>query len=123
MACAGPAQTRRYTQPDDATPPQIETQAAQNTPKKKPVKSSVWHHFGERDSASVAGQSHPGDWRQFGPNYGASQVVPAESDPLQTSGANRMDDLERQMWELVNRDHRDAENSAETTGRAQTHKR
>ena len=57
MACAGPAQTPTSTKPDAATPPQAETQAAQNTAKYKHVKSGVWHHFGERDSASVAGQS------------------------------------------------------------------
>jgi len=119
MACTGPAQAQISTQPDAATPPQTETQAAQSTPKKKPDKSGVWHHFGERDSSSVAGQSHPGDWRHFGPNHAAPKVVPAASGPRQTSGAYRMADLERQMWELVNRDRRDPENSAETRGRAQ----
>jgi len=115
VACASP---QTSTKPDAVTPPQAETQAAQNTPKKKPVKSGEWHHFGERDSASVAGQSHPGEWRHFGPNHGAPQVVPAESDPRQTSGTNRMADLEKQMWALVNRDRRDPANSAETAGRA-----
>jgi len=119
MACVSPALAQASTKPDAATPPQTEVQATQNTPKKKPVKSVAWHHFVERDSASVAGQSHPGDWRHFGPNNGTLKVVPAESDLRQTSGTNRMADMERQMWELVNRDRRDPENSAETAGRAQ----
>jgi len=86
VACAGPAQAQTSTQQDAATPPQAEAQAAQNTPKKKPVKSSVWHHFGERDSAPVAGQYHPGTWHYFGPNHGTANVVPAETDSRQTSG-------------------------------------
>jgi uncharacterized protein YkwD len=119
MACAGPVQAQTSTKPDAPTPPQTETQAAQKTPKKKPGKSGAWHHFGERNSASGAGQNHPGGWRPFGPNHGAPKLVPAESDPRQTSEANHMAGLERQMWELVNRDRRDPENSAETAGRAQ----
>jgi len=119
VACAGPAQTPTSTKPDAVTPPQTETQAAQNTPKKKHVKSGVWHHFGESDSAPVVTQSDPGDRHHFGPNHAAPKVVPAESDPRQTSKANPMADLERQMWALVNLDRRDPENSAETAGRAQ----
>jgi TonB family protein len=98
IACAGPAQAQTSAKPDAATPPQTEVQAAQNTPK-KPVKSGAWHHSGEGDSASVAGQSHPGVWHHFGPN--------------------RLADLERQMWALVNRDRLDPATSAETGGRAQ----
>jgi uncharacterized protein YkwD len=119
MACAGPVQAQTSTKPAAATPPQTKVQAAQNTPKKKLDKSGAWHHFGERDSAPVTEQSHPGDWHHFGPNHPAPKVVPAESDPRQKSGTHRMADLERQMWELVNRDRRDPENSAETGGRAQ----
>lgn len=67
----------------------------------------------------MAGQSHPDGWRHFGQSHGTAQAVPAESYPLQTSEANRMADLERQMWELVNRDRRGPENFAETGGKAQ----
>ncbi len=107
IACAGPDQAQTSTKPDAATPPQTEVQAAQNTPKKKPVKSGAWQHFGERDSASVAGQSQPGVWHPFGPNHGTPKVVPGETTPRQEFGANRMADLERQMWALVNRDRLD----------------
>ena len=99
IAGAGPDQAQTSSKPDAATPPQAEGQAAQNRPKKKPDKSDAWHHFGESDGASVAGQSHPGVWHRFGPN--------------------RLADLERQMWALVNRDRLDPATSAETGGRAQ----
>jgi uncharacterized protein YkwD len=119
IASAGPAQTQTSTKADAAPPPRTEVQATQNTPQKKPVRMGVWHHFGEGDSASVAGQSDPGVWRQFGPNHGAPMVVPGETAPRQTFGANRMASLERQMWALVNRDRLDPATSAETGGRAQ----
>ena len=119
IACAGPDQAQTSTKPDAATPPQTEVQAAQNTPKKKPVKSGAWHHFGEGNSASVAGQSQPGVWHPFGPNPGTPKVVPGETAPRQNFGANRMADLERQMWALVNRERLDPATSAETGGRAQ----
>jgi TonB family protein len=118
IACAGPDQAQTSTKPDAATPPQTEVQAAQNTPK-KPVKSGAWHHSGESDSASVAGQSHPGVWRHFGPNPGRPKVGRGETAPRQNFGANRLADLERQMWALVNRDRLDPATSAETGGRAQ----
>jgi uncharacterized protein YkwD len=119
IACAGPDQAQTSTQPDAATPPQTEVQAAQNTPKKKLAKSAAWHHFGESDGASMAGQSDPGVWHHFGPNHGTPKVVPGETALQQKFGANRMADLERQMWALVNHDRLDPATSAETGGRAQ----
>jgi uncharacterized protein YkwD len=119
IACAGPDQAQTSTKPDAATPPQTEVQAAQNTPKKKPVKSGAWHHFGERDSAAAVGQGDPGVWHHFGPNHDTPAVVPGEATPRQEFGTNRMADLERQMWALVNRDRLDPATSAETGGRAQ----
>jgi uncharacterized protein YkwD len=119
IACAGPDQAQTSTRPVAATPPQTEVQAAQDTPNKKPVKSGAWHHFGERDSASVAGQSQPGVWHPFGPNHGTPKVGSGETVPRQEFGANRMADLERQMWALVNHDRLDPATSAETGGRAQ----
>jgi uncharacterized protein YkwD len=119
MACAGPAQTPTSSGPDAVTPPQAEAQPAQNTAKKKPDKSGVWHHFGEPDSASVAGQSDQAGWRSFDTNRAAAKAVASESGPWQPSGTNRMAELERQMCELVNRNRQDPANAAETGGRAQ----
>ena len=119
IACASPDQAQTSTKPDAATPPQTEVQAAQNTPKKKPVKSSAWRHFDERNTDSVAGQSHPGVWDSFGPKNGTPTGSRFETAARQKFGANRMADLERQMWTLVNRDRLDPATSAETGGRAQ----
>jgi uncharacterized protein YkwD len=119
IACAGPGQAQTSTKPDTA-PPHTDVQSAQNTPKKKPFKSGVWHHFGEHDGTSVAERSQPGAWRQFGPNHGTLTVIPAGSAPGQEFGTNRMADLEKQMWALVNRDRLDPATSAETGGRAQS---
>jgi uncharacterized protein YkwD len=118
IACAGPDQAQTSTKPDAATPPLTEVHAAQNTPKKKLAKSAAWHHFGESDSASVAGQSQPGVWHPFGPSHGMPKVGPGETAPQPNFGANRMADLERQMWALVNHERLDPETSAETGGRA-----
>jgi uncharacterized protein YkwD len=120
MACAGPAQTpTSSSRPDAATPPQTEVQPAQNTAKKESHKSGVWHHFGEPDSASVGVQSDQGDWRRVDTNRAVSKAAASESGPRQPSDTNRIADLARQMWELVNRDRRDPANAAETGGRAQ----
>src|SRR5271157_4671477 len=118
IACPGPDKGQTSTKPDAATPPQTEVQAAQNTPKKKLAKSAAWHHFGESGSASVAGQSRPGVWHSFGPSHGTPKVGPGETAPQQNFGADRMADLESQMWTLINRERLDPETSAETGGRA-----
>lgn len=119
IACAGPDQAQTFTKPDAATPPQTEVQAAPNTSKKKLAKSAGWHHFGESDSVSMAGQSQPGVWRPFGPNPGTPKVGPGKTVPRQNFGTNGTADLERQMWALVNQDRLDPDTSAETGGRAQ----
>ncbi|MGA2476499.1 MAG: CAP domain-containing protein [Terriglobia bacterium] len=118
IACAGPEQAQTSTKPDAATPPQSQVQAAQSTPKKKLAKSAAWHHFGESDNASVAGQSQPGVWHPFGPNHGTPKVGLGEMAPQPNFGANRTAELERQMWALVNHERLDREASAETGGRA-----
>ncbi len=117
MVCAGPAQTPTSSRPD-ATTPQNHAQPRQDTAKKQPDKSGVWHHFGEPDSASAAGQSDPGAWRRFDAHRAAPKVGAPESGPRQPSGTNRIAGMERQMWELVNRDRQDPANAAETGGKA-----
>jgi uncharacterized protein YkwD len=119
MTCASPNQAQTSTQPDAATPPQTEVQATQKTAEKKPVKSGVWHHFGERDSTSVAGPVGPGVWRYFGPNPDTPKAVPGETASRQEVATNRLAGLERQMWAFINRDRLDPATSAETGGRAQ----
>src|SRR5208282_6415190 len=104
IACAGPDQAQTSTKPDVATPPQAEVKATQNTPKKKPIKSGEWLHFGEGDGAFVAGQSHPGAWQHFGPNQGTPLTISAATTSRQNFDTNRPAGLERLMWALVNRE-------------------
>ena len=118
IACAIPDQTQTATKPDATKPPQSEAQAAPNPPKKKFPKGGVWHHFGEKDNTSVAGQSQPGVLHSFGPNHGTAKVIPDAPAPQQNFGASRMADLERQMLVLVNNDRLNPETFAETDGRA-----
>jgi uncharacterized protein YkwD len=119
LACTGPAQAQTLTKPGAATPPRTEVQAKQNTPQNTPAKSGVWHHFGEGNNASRAGQSQPGVWQHFGPNPGPPKAVPSERAPRQEFSQARRNNMERQMWALVNQDRLDPETAAETGGRAQ----
>ena len=119
IACAAPDQAQMFIKPGAATPPRVEVQAAQNTLKKRLAKSTGWHHFGESDNASLAGQSQPGVWHAFGPNPATPKVGRDEMAPEQDFGPVRRDNLERQMWVLVNQDRLDPETAAETGGRAQ----
>ncbi len=119
MAGAGPDQAQTSTPPEAPPPAHTKVQASQNTPQKQPVKMGVWHHFGEGDTASVAGQNGPGARQQIGPNAGTTKVDPGGSVPRQTFITNRLGGLERQMWALVNRERLDPATSAETGGRAQ----
>jgi uncharacterized protein YkwD len=52
------------------------------------------------------------------PVCAAPGAEPAQSDVRQTSDADRMASLAKQMWVLVNRDREDPANAAETRGRA-----
>jgi len=119
IACAIPAQTQTAAKPGVAKPPQSEAQATPTSLKKKFPKEGVWHHFGEKVTASVAGQSQSGVWHSIGPNLGTSKVSPITTAPHQSSGADSITDLERQMWVLVNRDRLKPETFTETYGRAQ----
>jgi uncharacterized protein YkwD len=76
----------------------------------------VWHHFGESDPARGAARSQQGVWHHFGPNPSASQIVPSQTPRFD---ADRIANLERQMWELVNRDRLNPQFSAETHGQVQ----
>ena len=119
IACVGLAQTPFSSEPVAATPAQAEVLAAQNTPKNTPAKSYGWHHFGESEEPSMAGQNQPGVWHAFGPDQGTPEVDPDETAPRQDFGANRLADLERQMRALVNQDRLDPETAADSGGRAQ----
>jgi uncharacterized protein YkwD len=109
-ACAGSAQGQTPTKPDTTSPPQSKVQAGQNAPKKKSAKSGVWHHFGEDGAVPDVGTRVSGPWQSLGSN----RMV--ESAPGPSYSSNRITELERQMWALVNRDRLNPANSAETKG-------
>jgi len=119
IACAIPDQNQTATKPGVARPPQSEAQATPNPQKKTFPTGGVWHHFGEKDGASAAGQSRPGVWHSIGPNRGLSKESPNTPPPRQSLGAGRRVDLEKQMWVLINQDRLKPETFAETYGRTQ----
>ena len=115
---AGQGQAQTSSKPEAATPSENEGEPAQNTAKKRLAKPGVWHHFGEGQKTSAAGQIQPGVWHRFGPSRDTPKDGPSET--AQNPDGNRMADLERQMWALVNHDRLDPATSAETGGRAQS---
>jgi uncharacterized protein YkwD len=117
IASAVPDQNQTATKPGATTPPQSETLATPNPQKKKFPQGGVWHHFGEKDNASVAGQSQPGIGHSIG--LGTSKVSPNTTAHHQSLGPHSRTDLERQMWALVNQDRSKPETFAETYGRSQ----
>jgi len=119
IASAIPDQNQTATKPGATTPPQSEALATPNPQKKKFPQGGVWHHFGEKDNASVGGQSQPGVKHSIGPNLGTSKVSPNATAPHQSLGPYSMTDLERQMCALVNQDRLKPETFAETYGRTQ----
>ena len=118
-ACAIPDQTQTATVPNALRPPKREAQVATYAAKTKFPTLGVWHHFGAKDSAAVAAQSQLGVWHSFALSHGTPNVGPAAPAPQQRPGANRMADLERQMWVLISQDRLRPETFAETGGRAQ----
>ena len=100
ISCVNSDQTQTPAKPDIAKPSEKKVQTPRNTTEKKPVKSGAQPHYGlSLSTPSTAG--------------------PSRTAPRQSSSANRLADLEKQMWALVNRDRVDRENFAETGGRAQ----
>jgi len=119
LACAIPDQTQTASEPNALGPSKPEAQAATDAAKRKFPTSGVWHHFGAKNSASVATQTQPGVRQSFGMSHGTPNVGPQAPAPQRSLGANRMADLERQMWVLINQDRLRPETFAETGGRAQ----
>lgn len=120
--------------------------AAQTLPNVK--RPTGWHHFGPSGNATgtnktPAAPAGSGNWRHFGPQVrnGATpraapvnaprvasaaapnqvthitRVTHASVVPRRASGA-RIAELEKSMWEAVNRDRANPQNVAETNGRA-----
>lgn len=103
--------------PARATPSTPATPGPSNSTDQKPSELGVWHHFGETPSPPPAARAQSGGWRHFGGGDEASPVN-QESPARPLLGLSRMEELELQMVELVNRDRADPANMPETNGRA-----
>ncbi len=99
ISCVSSDQTQTPAKPDIARPSEKKVPTPRITTEKKPVKSGARPKFGPSLSSPMTGTSRT-----------ALQ---------QSSTANPLADLEKQMWALVNRDRVDRKNFAETGGRAQ----
>jgi uncharacterized protein YkwD len=119
LACLLGDQAQNVPQQNVANPQQSEPSATPNSPKKKPTKSGVKRHSNLRDNASEGAQSPLGIWHPLDPNPDTAKVSPDARIPQQSFDANRMADLEKQMWLLVNQDRSNPETFAQTGGRAQ----
>jgi uncharacterized protein YkwD len=100
ISCVSSDQTQTPAKPDIARPSDKKVQTPRNITEKKPGKSGAPPHLGPSLSTPPLA----------GPNRTA---------PRQSSSANPLADLEKQMWALVNRDRVDRKNFTETGGRAQ----
>ena len=100
ISCVSSDQTQTPAKPDIARSSEKEVQTPRNTTEKKPGKSGVPPHFGPSLNTPPMSVSN-------------------RTAPRQSSSANPLSDLEKQMWALVNRDRVDRKNFAETGGRAQ----
>ena len=116
-ALADQAQT--VPQQDAANTHQNEASATPSAPNKKPAKSIVKRQSTLRDTSSEGAQTQLGVWHPFGPNPHTPKVSPDARLPQQNSDANRMADLEKQMWLLVNQDRSNPATFGERGGRAQ----
>lgn len=118
LACLFADQAQTVPQQNAAKPSQSGASATPKPPKKKPTRSGVKRHSTLSDSSSGGAQSQLAIWHPLGTNPDTAKVRPDVGIPRQNFDANRMADLERQMWLLINQDRSNPETFAETHGRA-----
>ena len=119
LAWAFADQAQTVPQQNAAKPSQSGRSATPNAPIKKSSKPGVKRQSTLRDNSSGGAQSPLGTWHLFGPNLQIADVHPDARIPDQNFDGNRMADLEKQMWLLVNQDRSNPETLAERGGRAQ----
>ena len=117
LACAIPGQVQTVPKVDTANLQQSGASAAPNGPKKKLSRAPARQHLGEKANASGANQSRLALRQPSGSNRATSKVSPDAT--ARNFGGDRLRDLERQMWALINQDRSNPETFAETGGRAQ----
>jgi len=118
LACAFAEQAQTVPQQNAANSQQSEASATPNGAKKKATKSGAKRHATSRDSASAGAQSELATWHPLDTNPDIAEVGPHAGIPRQDFDANRMADLEKQMWLLINEDRSNPATFAETHGRA-----
>jgi uncharacterized protein YkwD len=102
-----------------AASPQTAAPATPSPSSPRATELGVWHHFGENQSKPSAETPPIGVWRHFG--LGNNPPPPVHESPTRrTMAPSRTQELEQEMYELVNRDRGDPANAAETGGRAFT---
>jgi uncharacterized protein YkwD len=105
----------------DQAPPSGQTDGAasqsqdQAAPKNE---SGAWRHFGASDQAPETAPSKPGVWRHFGAKDAPPKTAARQPARRERSSGRSVAELEKQMYELINRDRSDPGNAAETRGRA-----
>jgi uncharacterized protein YkwD len=115
LAFALPAPAQTNSKPDEASP-QGTTRGTPSAPKHEFPTGGVWHHFGEKENASVAPRREAVRAYSLGATRGTSRMGSGAAS--QNFGAGRMAGLERQMWVLVNQDRLKPGSLAETGGQA-----
>jgi uncharacterized protein YkwD len=118
---AAATQTEVWAQTSDtpAPPPssQLATPTVPNLPVRKRSELGVWHHFGEGHDKPAPAPSQSGAWHHFGEERN-SPPQPLGFPSGRTAGPSRTQQMERFMFEWVNRDRAEPANMAETHGRA-----
>ena len=115
MAWTSAAEAQTAAKPDAVAP-----LSGPTTPKKKFPTGGVWHRFAKKDDASGAAQGQSSASQSLGmhPNTRLPRDGTGVPSPRQGSNANRLGELEKQMWELVNQDRLKPDAIEETNGRA-----
>jgi uncharacterized protein YkwD len=115
FALQGAAQTSAPPAlPPSSTPG---TSATRSSADQKGSEPGVWHHFGEGQAKAAPATSQSGTWHHFGEGNNAPPQPPRIS-ARRTLGWSRTQEMERLMYELVNRDRADPANTPETNGQA-----
>jgi len=95
-----------------------EAQGSPVAPRQQPPDPGTWRHFGHADQAPSPAATKPGVWRHFGPKDAAPKANPHPTATRPRLNAVTISELEKQMYELINRDRSNPANAAETRGRA-----
>jgi uncharacterized protein YkwD len=114
-AAAGAGQQTAST-PAASPPSRPVASAGLGAPPQTGTALHVWHHFGENTRRAAPAPSASGTWHHFGPE--TSQPPAQRSFTWRTPGSSGHQEIERLMYEMVNRDRADPANMAETKGRA-----